>query len=474
MTTRLKLLLQKELRGMGKVFSFTFSRHTKSSFYKLFTVIVAAVCALLPVIIMTAVSFCSDNDEIYVSKAKTLLTVDEASGAATDFSILNMAGSRDYSNIEYIDYGADKAAAMEASKNKVDALVVILSDADSGENASELSGEAPRYSLAVLYNDAGALNEDDAEAIADFISGNIGLLASQKAGLDTAKLAEIAAVTCTVDMSDASVNDGQSSISESEKLAERIMPVIKYALQYINILVIYFLVLFYGQGVANSIIMEKTSKLLDTMLLSVKPFAMIFGKLLSIALAGIMQFIIWLASVACGSGVGLLVMKQFDREGYAEIMSALKFFADVRGVFSPAGIALAILIIAAGVLLYCSLAAVGGAVASTPEELASTNMIFSLTLVVSFFCCLSFDGFGAYETSSWINWFPFTAIMVAPGRLIVGDMPVWAGAVSFAAIFIFVVVIAFFAGRLYKMLALYKGNSVSLGKAFRMLMDKNK
>ena len=66
-----------------------------------------------------------------------------------------------------------------------------------------------------------------------------------------------------------------------EGITEVARAIIAYVLPFVNIMLLYFLILFYGQSTANSVLMEKTSRLMDTLLLSVRPEAMVTGKVLA-------------------------------------------------------------------------------------------------------------------------------------------------------------------------------------------------
>ena len=69
-------------------------------------------------------------------------------------------------------------------------------------------------------------------------------------------------------------------------------------------MVLYFFVLAYGQGVANSVVTEKSSKLMESMLVAVKPAAIILGKLLAITLTGIIQLFSWIFGLIISFFIG--------------------------------------------------------------------------------------------------------------------------------------------------------------------------
>ena len=71
---------------------------------------------------------------------------------------------------------------------------------------------------------------------------------------------------------------GEENLNDTESMLETVREILAYLLPVVNIMVLYFLILLYGQSVAGNVIMEKTSKLMDTFLVAVKPTAMVFGR----------------------------------------------------------------------------------------------------------------------------------------------------------------------------------------------------
>lgn len=71
------------------------------------------------------------------------------------------------------------------------------------------------------------------------------------------------------------------------------------------IMLLYMTVLLYGQMIGRSVVTEKTSKTVELMLSSVKPWELMFGKILGLGLAGILQYLFWIAlSMILIKGVG--------------------------------------------------------------------------------------------------------------------------------------------------------------------------
>ena len=152
--------------------------------------------------------------------------------------------------------------------------------------------------------------------------------------------------------------------------------VVAMILTFLNIMVLYFFVLIYGQSVAGSVVMEKNSKLMEVFLTAVKPSAMIMGKLLAISLSGMLQLISWVLALLIGFGAGGGLAQLINPDAgnpLAEILDLAAALTD--GMFSAGRLIAALVMALLGVILYCSLAAIGGSLAGKQEDLSSTNVM---------------------------------------------------------------------------------------------------
>ena len=248
-----------------------------------------------------------------------------------------------------------------------------------------------------------------------------------------------------------------------------------FALPYVNIMLIYFLVLFYGNTVANHVILEKTSKLMDTFLLSVKPKAMIMGKVMAAWCTSLLQLSLWIAALVCGCSLGAHLARSIHPGSTMGILRFFDFLGTVMSFYSPVRIIIALLIIAAGFLLYCSLAGLAGSFASKPEELAASMQIFQLVLIASYLVVLLTSLRNISSASTGIEWYdfvPFTAMMVTPVRLLMGVVPVWAGLVCLLLTAGLALLVTYLAGKVYSMMSLYKGNVPRINEMLKIIFSK--
>ncbi len=441
------------MKALGNIFSFTFIQHIKQKGYRNATVIIALLCLLLPAAIMPAIEYFEEDDG-YASKIEKVYVVekDKSSEGAADYEVLNGADPGQFTNVAYEMAENVEEAAKKAEEDGY-SIVLAVSVQEGG------------YQLDVLLPDETKLNKKDANAYEMFLSGAFRYILIQKSNLEVAQIAELTMPIETV------VRDSGVSADDSDEYAAA-KKVLATLLPYLNIMILYFMVLAYGQGTANAAIMEKTSKLMDLLLVSVKPGTMLLGKVFAMAASGVLQIFLWLAGLFGGVALGVRFTKMVNPNTDMALIQLVDSFGEFSGMFTVSGIILALLMMAAGLLLYCSLAAIGGAVAEKPEDLSSTNMLFVMALLVSFFTTMFAGGSGAevpWDAVTWQVWVPFTSILVAPTKIALGAMSIPEAAVSLGIVILTAALITIAAGKIYKMMSLYKGNPPSPKKLIEMM-----
>ena len=396
------------MKRLGNIFSFTFIQHVKQKGYRNVTVVVAVLCLLLPAVILPAIEYFKE-DETYVSKIDKVYVVetDSSTEGKADYGVLNSVDAAQFTDVVY-----------EMAENVEDAAKKAEEDGHSVVLA--VGHQEGTYQLNVLLPDETKLNKKDANAYETFLSGAFRYILIQKSNLEAAQIAEMTMPIETV------VRDSSVSADESDEyaVAKEVMATI---LPYLNIMILYFMILAYGQGTANSAIMEKTSKLMDLLLVSVKPGEMLLGKVFAMAASGVLQIFIWLAGLFGGFALGIHFTKMVNPNTDMILIQLVESFGEFSGMFTVSGVILALLMLSAGLLLYCSLAAIGGAIAEKPEDLSSTNMLFVMVLLVSFFATMFAGGAGSdvpWDAVTWQVWMPFTSILVAPTKILLGVMSI--------------------------------------------------
>ena len=475
------------MKGLKNVFQFTWRQELRSKGYRLATIVLALLLFLLPAGIMPLIETLSSNEKgqpAQVQEAlpedgqaaeafefqslKTVYAADESEGEPLSLTILNEFLPAGYEPVSYVNCTDLPEAAEKAGADPESLVCLFTEDAEQGLTAH------------VLLPEESGLTMTNADAYSSFLFEHFTPILLQKGGVnDTETL--ITAQTEMENLWMQQAMENAAAAENAEAQTEEGMPtsaaqeILRIVLPFINIMLLYFLVLAYGQSVANSVLMEKSSKLMDMFLLYVKPRDMVLGKVLAVVLASILQFLIWLAALVLGFVTGTLLVKAVNPETDMAIVRIIGNLSLLKAD-SVGAVILAVLLVFAGFLLYSSLAAVGGAIAGKQEDLASTNIIFTLILVISFFVVLYGGGlsgvFGETGLSPVMNWIPFTSIMILPSRLILGEASLLTGAGALVIVLAVAVLVMAAAGKLYRMLALYKGDLPTPKKLIGMLRER--
>ncbi len=433
------------MKNFKHVFFFTLSQKVRKKGYMAATLLLSLLFLAIPALSMVITEAVSDK-EAPVIKTETVFVVD-ATAQDADYSVLSPDGKITYQMAE------NEESALAYAAKEPYALVLCVTEDE----------------LVLLRPEGSEASMEEAELLGTQIEGMFSLILAQKAGLTPEQLIALSAPS--------EIIAPDTEETEEEQL-ESMRAIIAMVAPVLTLFIMYFMVLLYGQSTANSAIMEKSSKLMDTFLLSVRPETMMLGKVCATALAGIIQVFCWLAGLFGGFFLGKALVLAIYPESDMLLIKLLSSLDELASIISLPGILMAVLVIIAGFFLYCALAAVGGAMASKQEDLAQTNYIFSLTLVFSFLICIyqgdMYDISTAASGANWMCYFPFTAILTLPGKAIVGSVSVPESALSLGIIAVTAVLVAMLAGKIYRLMAFYKGNPPKPTKIFEMLRQNKK
>ncbi len=445
--------MKNQFKGFSNVFSFTFKQHIKSKGYKTSTILISLICLILPAAVMVGVeSLGSDAGEdksyqeqqapqtaVDFSEIEEIYTVDISDDRKADLSqlpeILNSTGI----SAKIKDYGEDFDKAEKDSAGEKNTILIVTQQ------------QGTDYTLNILLPAGSDISEDTANGFDSIMMSYADVLSIANGG--------------------EAQYYSQQTDEEAEDPVESLKQVVMMVLTFVNLMLIYFFVLAYGQGVANSVVTEKSSKLMESMLVAVKPTAIIMGKLLAITLTGVIQLFSWIFAIAFSFFAGSKIVLSMNPDSDMMIIQIFRSIGDITyGMFSPFNCLMAILIVIMGMLLYCSLAGMGGAMASKAEDLSSSNAIFTLVLVASFLVSIYAGGMMEGNADvSVLDWIPFTAVLTTPSKVMMGMLTWWQTLGSLAVTAAVTVVATLIAGKIYKSLVLYKGEPLKLKKLIKMM-----
>lgn len=245
------------------------------------------------------------------------------------------------------------------------------------------------------------------------------------------------------------------------------------AVGYFAGLLLYILLIIYGTQVMRGVMEEKSSRIAEVIVSSVKPFELMIGKIVGIALLGLTQFAVWIVM-----GVGAVTVLNSLFGDVSQMQEQMQSFQQMNG--SQQGMALAVsslneslqslpvtLIVFGvvffflfGYLMYSSLFAAIGA-ASGDEADQSLTFIATMPLIISFF--LAFNAMNAPNSrlSVFTSIFPLTSPIVMPARLAY-EPPMVEFILSLVCLVLGFLLMVWVAGRIYRTGILMYGKKVSV------------
>jgi ABC-2 type transport system permease protein len=218
--------------------------------------------------------------------------------------------------------------------------------------------------------------------------------------------------------------------------------------------VMYLAILMYGQVVLGAVIEEKETRIAEILFSSVKPFTLMMGKLVGVSLVALTQLAIWGLAFSAFAlyGISLLTSRGL-RAGIPSIpFSHYIYFA---------------LFFLLGYFIYATIYALVGSMVTTAQEGGQLAMPIILILVVSFYLFFPVSRSPESSFSFWVSMFPFSAPVAMLVRIVTQTPPFWQIALSLFIGFGSVLVIMWFASRVYRVGMLMYGKRASIPEALR-------
>jgi len=223
-----------------------------------------------------------------------------------------------------------------------------------------------------------------------------------------------------------------------------------YGLGFLLGILIYMFVLIYGIQIMQGVIDEKTSKIVEVIVSSVKPFQLMLGKILGIASVGLLQFTIWIVLISVLSSVtmGYFGAKMPQQQAMEQVSKQMASDPEMKEAMNQQNgkvtefltnaseipftkIALVfVFYFLGGYLLYGALFAAVGSAVDSQQEAQQFQFPVTIPLLIGYMGLFMFilrDPHG--PISFWLSIIPFTSPVAMVGRIGYG-VPDWQLALS--------------------------------------------
>lgn len=244
------------------------------------------------------------------------------------------------------------------------------------------------------------------------------------------------------------------------------------AIGYICGFLIYLILLIYGSQVMMGVMEEKTNRIAEVIVSSVKPFQMMLGKILGIGLVALTQFLLWIAFVLIIYNVG----KASGNTGMASDM-----VGKMQQIFTSVNVPLILFCFGfyflAGFFFYASLyGAIGSAVNEDMREAQSLSFPVTMLVIISIAMMSAAIADPTGPIAVWGSIIPFSSPIVMMARIpfgVPGTVPWWQLILSMSVLILSFTFTVWFAGKIYRTGILMYGKKPTWKELMKWAFRKN-
>jgi ABC-2 type transport system permease protein len=228
-----------------------------------------------------------------------------------------------------------------------------------------------------------------------------------------------------------------------------------FATSYGFALVIYMTVLLYGMAVQRSVLEDKTSRIVEILLSSAKPFQLMLGKVLGVGGVGLTQYAIW-AVVVLG--------------GAAYIRATNPVLAQSTAL-APLTVGFFVLYFMLGFLLYAAMYAAIGASVTSDQEAQQMQWPVTMLIVIPIIMMMQVLRDPDGTTGVVMSMIPFFSPIIMLVRINLHTPPLWQIAASLAILVLSILGLAALAGRIFRVGILMYGKRATLPEIIRWVRE---
>ncbi|MGE0562161.1 MAG: ABC transporter permease [Flavobacteriales bacterium] len=252
-------------------------------------------------------------------------------------------------------------------------------------------------------------------------------------------------------------------------------------------IIIYIFIFLYGVQVMRGVIEEKTSRIVEIIISSVKPFQLMMGKIVGIALVGLTQFLLWIVLTGIIISIAQVILTQnievADTAAIEEVMKAQgagnvntsNMSVQIQAIIDEIPIVKLLVsflfYFLGGYLLYGALFAAVGSAVDSEADTQQFMMPITIPLIFSFVVAQTViqnpDGSMAF----WLSLFPLTSPIIMMVRIPFG-VETWELLLSMVLLVLGFIGTTWMAGKIYRTGILMYGKKVSYKELWKWLFFK--
>ena len=434
-----------EIHGWKDVFAFTLIQTIKSKAYIISNVIFLLI-AFVSLPIITMLTSAVEEDPNAANPIQKVYVNNETSLPMMDFSAADTAA---LSHITYEVMTEDYDTVSERIDTDENTSVIFTLSEDQGMYSLSFAkaGSGPVKDISLQQ-----LGEAVAEQFNNFKFTTLGLSEEQVAILQAAVYTSASKTDANGDV----IMKEDTTISSSE-----------YWFIYGILFIILMVNSIASSQIATSIVTEKSTRVIEYLLTSVKPLALMLGKVLAMLIAVMIQMVGMMIVVFISNSITVLLSV-----GNGDSLMLKYLPTDIFQNLNIVNFFFCIVLALLGLIFYATLASLAGATVSKLEEINEGLTLFTLTNIVGAYigigaaAALMGAGESAYVTFAFL--FPLSSPFILPGAILIGKADLLIILAAIVLQLVFIALLFKFVAKVFETLILHTGNTIKVKSLIKL------
>lgn len=453
--------------GTGKVFNFTFSQMMKAKGFRI-TLILMLLVSMLYYPISQIIKRNSEGggvSEVVQTSIDTLYVIDESGLNFMDWFSFDKAGLDPVETPKIVSSDKSYEEFTETLKESEEAIALL--------HVHHVSEEGTFY-YTLVQGTKTPVKKSDLNILKNAIQNNIFMQLMEHMGISEEQMAilnmDIETDTNYVDIE--SIGKPADEGEDKKGINQQ-----QYTLILVVIMLTTMLISMSGEYISSSIVQEKSSKVVEYLLTSIRPIALLFGKIAAVFLITLFQIV---SMIVCFAASVVIYHVVADGMAVSDAFGKITAFipTDVDITITPIGVVLMVCFLLAGMLFFSLICGVIAASVKNVEEMQERMKSYTLLLFLGMFgsmfiTIMNISGSGApgaLETIAAL--FPVTSPFLVPGYLFSNRLSLVVALIGLVILIVSVYFLLAFAARCYEYLIYYNGQKLKLRDYFSIFKNE--
>lgn len=433
------------LAGWKDVFSFTLVQTLKSKAF-LISYIILITLSLISMPLVNKI-FNSGNEDVNApSPIKKVYVYNSTSLQDIDFSKLLPEENMNHILFETASEEYD-TLSKEVEKESTSVILTITEDSNM-------------FSLHFLKAGKGPVKDTHIQALGNALAKQFQLLRINASGITDEQNAMLNAKIGT-SVSAADVN-GEIILKEDTSIS-----MAEYWFIYGILFFVLMANMLSSTQIASSIVTEKSTRVVEYLLITVKPLALMVGKIIAMLFATLFQMVSMVIALFVSNRITSVIIP-----GNSSSMLEQFLPKDIFQNINIVNILLCFILVMLGMIFYATLVGLAGATVSRIEELNEGLTLFTITNLIGVYIGLGASGTlvgaGINPFVVFAFLFPLSSPFILPGAILIGKATLPLVGIAIVLELVFILLLFRFVAKIYETLILHNGNTIKLKELFHL------